>query len=311
MQEATRGVAAMLGAATIWGLSPLYYKLLAEVPPGEVLAHRTLWSLVFFAGVLALGGRLREMLRILIAPRLAGPLLVTALLISTNWFLFILSIQIERATMASLGYYMFPLVAVLLGVLVFGERLGRIKLLAVALAAAAVVLLSLTAGQPPWISLILATTFGLYGMVKKRISVNAVTSVTVEVALLTPLALLWLGLVHADAATGAASGAVFGRDAALSLLLMASGPLTAAPLILFSYASQRAALSTVGLIQYLNPTLQFLCAVLIFREPFAAADAFAFLLIWTALALYTAASLAQQRSRRRAARSASIDGQKV
>lgn len=286
----------MVLACTIWGLSPLYYKLLAHVAPLEVLSHRTLWSLVFFAGILALQGRLGRLRAALSTSRAVALIAFAALMISTNWFLFILSIQIGHATEASLGYYIFPLVAVLLGVVAFGEKLTRAQMVAVALAVLAVLTLTIGLGVPPWISLMLAGSFGLYGLVKKRLTVGPVVSVTAEVLLLAPVALIWLGWLH----SGHGTGGVYGHDLRTSGLLMVSGPLTALPLILFSFATQRVAMATIGLLQYINPTLQFLCAVLIFGEPFGPVHAAAFGLIWTALAIYSVASLRQENTRRKA-----------
>ncbi|MHA7876125.1 EamA family transporter RarD [Roseivivax sp.] len=296
MQDRQTGIAAVVAACVIWGLSPIYYKLLADVPPDEVLAHRTLWSFVFFAAVLAVQGRLGAIRAALSDRTRFLTIAFAAVVISNNWFLFIYAIQIGRATEASLGYYIFPLVAVLMGVVFFRERLGPAQILAVGLAALAVIFLSVRLGAPPWLSLILSFSFGLYTVAKKRLDVGPVVSVTAEVLLLTPLALAWLWVLHAGP-----EGGTFGTDLKTSTLLIFSGPLTALPLILFSVASRRVALSTVGLIQYLNPTLQFLVATLIFREPFGLSQALAFALIWTALAIYSTASWRSERARRRAA----------
>lgn len=301
MQSARAGVFAMVASCTIWGLSPLYYKMLSQVPPLEVLAHRTLWSAAFFVAVLLVQGRLERLGSALGTVRSVVILAFAALMISTNWFLFIFSVQNGHTTEASLGYYVYPLVAVLLGMIAFGERLGSLQACAVGLAAVAVLILSVALGTPPWVSLIIALSFGLYSVVKKSLTVGPVVSVTAEVLLLSPLAAGWLWHLHQG------SGGVFGDDAATSALLMISGPLTAIPLILFSYASQRVTMATVGLVQYLNPTLQFLCAVLVFGEPFGPVDAVAFGLIWTALALYSGASLRQDRLRRRASSTALAD----
>lgn len=300
MTGPARGVAAMVAACTIWGLSGLYYKLLDHVPPLEVLAHRTLWSLIFFVAVLTVQGRLGGLAAALDRPGKILRILAAALFISTNWFLFIFSVQTGRATEASLGYYIFPLVAVLLGLVAFGERLTRAQWVAVALAAAAVAVLAAGEGVAPWISLALAGTFGLYGVMKKRLAVGPVTSVTAEVALLAPVALVILWAVHRD-------GGAFGAGFADSLLLMLSGPLTATPLMLFAYATRRVAYATVGLVQYLNPTLQFLVAVLVFGEGVGPWDAVAFPLIWAALALYSLAALGRERAARSAARAASAE----
>lgn len=276
-------------ACTIWGLSPLYYKLIAHIPPLEVLAHRTIWSLVAFSGVLAIQGRLGTFQDVL-RSRSVLTLGAAGLMIASNWFLFILSIQIGRATEASLGYYIFPLVAVALGFFFFNERPGRLQWLAIGLAAVAVLFLTVGFGAAPWIALALATTFGGYGMIKKRLTIGPVISVTGEVALLAPIALLVLILGTQELPNT--------RDLALLIL---SGPLTATPLILFSYASRRIAYGTLGLVQYVNPTLQFVCAVVVFGEPFGPINATAFALIWTALALYSGAGF--WKSARSASRS--------
>jgi chloramphenicol-sensitive protein RarD len=299
MTEAGKGVAALIAACTVWGLSGLYYKLLAHVPPIEILAHRTIWSLVFFTLVLLAQGRLMQLRAALATPRAIGIVIFAALMISTNWFVFILSIQIGKATEASLGYYLFPLVAVGIGRVIFGERLSRIQAVAVGLAAIAVTVLTLGLGAAPWIALVLSISFGLYGLVKKRLSAGPVVSVTAEVLVLSPIALIVLILAHRG------DGGAFGADIADSLMLMFAGVLTAGPLMLFSYASKRVRMGTVGLVQYINPTLQFLVAVMIFSEPFSSWHLIAFALIWAALALYSASSVALERAARKARVSAS------
>ena len=301
MSEAARGVAAMVVACTIWGLSAIYYKLLDHVPPLEVLAHRTLWSLVFFGAVLWLQGRLGEIGRVLGAPRSAVLALAAGLFISANWFFFIWSVQTDRAMEASLGYYLFPLVAVALGAIVLGERHAPVKWAAVGLAGVGVAVLTWGLGVAPWVSFAIAMTFGGYGLVKRWIAAGPVVSVATEMLLLAPLALVWLWGVHVLSWAPQGGGAVFAADARDTLLLMASGPLTAGPLILFSFASKRATYATIGLVQYLNPTLQFFVATLLFREPFGLWQALAFALIWTALVVYTVASLRQSSGARNAA----------
>ncbi len=294
MSEPGKGIAAMIAACTIWGLSPLYYKELAHIAPAEVLAHRAFWSLAFFAGLLLLQGRLREV-RLAFSDRRRFLLLALAMfLISINWFLFILSVQIGRTTEASLGYYIYPLVAVLIGRFAFSEQLRPSQWVAVGLAALAVIILTWGLGVAPWISLTLAGTFGFYGMIKKNLPLGPVVSVTCEILLFLPVALIVLGIAH-----GTGQGA-FGGNWKDSLLLSLAGPITAGPLILFSAAARRVAMSTVGILQYINPTLQFLCAVLVFAEPFTRWHAIAFCLIWAALALYSITALRQDRAARKA-----------
>lgn len=304
MTPAARGILAIIGACLIWGLSPMYYKLLAHVPPLEVLSHRVLWSLAFFGALLVGQGRLGQIaVAIGSARRLFWTMLATAM-ISTNWFLFIWAIQAGRAVEASLGYYILPLVSVLFGVVFFAEGLSRGKLVAITLAALAVVVLTIGLGTPPYISLTLAITFGIYSVVKKNTLAGPVVSVTAEVLIVAPFAAIWLWGVHNHGWIGVSGRhlATFGHNLSDSLLLMLSGPLTALPLILFSYASRRASLASIGLTSYLNPTLQFLLAVLVFAEPFTRWHAIAFPLIWAALAVYSLGVIRQDRAARRSAR---------
>ncbi len=300
------GMLAMIGATVIWGLSGLYYKLLAHVPPLEVLSHRTLWSLLFFGGLLIAQRRLGLVAALLGRPRDLALVAFAAVMISTNWFVFILSIQIGHAVEASLGYYIFPLVAVLMGMVVFRERLSRLKWLAVGLAAVAVLVLGWGLGVAPWISLVLAFTFGLYGVVKKALAAGPIASVTAEVALLAPLALVWLYGVHALGWTGLVGRnlGAFGHDLKTSALLAFSGILTGTPLVLFATASRNLPLGTVGVLQYINPSLQFAVAALAFGETVTRWHWIAFPLIWLALALYSAETVRQDRAARRLARSA-------
>ena len=285
MNEVKKGVLAMVVACIVWGLSPLYYKLLVSVPPIELLSHRTIWSLVLFALVLFIQGRLRGALGVLGNRNIMATLFIAALMIAFNWFVFIYSIQINRATESSLGYFIFPLVSVIFGVVLFREKLGRAQMLAVMLAAVAVLILTYGLGQAPWIALSVSVSFGIYGVIKKSLSIPAIVTVTLEVLLLSPIALMILYLHHASD-----SGGQFGQSLSVSLLLILSGPMTATPLILFSYATRRVALATVGILQYINPSLQFLCATVLFLEPLSLWHAIAFPLIWAALALYSWAS---------------------
>lgn len=294
MTDTQKGVLALIAACCVWGLSGLLYKALSGVPSHEVLAHRTVWSLVFFGIVIGLQRRLNVLWGAVRNPASLKVIAAAALFISVNWFLFIWSIHAGRATEASMGYYIFPLVAVLIGRAVLGERLSRTQWVAITLAAAGVMSLTIGLHIVPWISLVLASTFGLYGLIKKRLDLGPVISVSAEVLLLCPLGLGWLIYQH----TG--QGGAFGQDLTQSLLLMASGPVTALPLILFSYGARRLTLSTVGIVQYINPTLQFLVAVLIFGEPFGVVHMIAFALIWTALAIYSSSAFTQDRARRRA-----------
>ena len=298
MTEGRKGVLAMLGATVVWGLSGLYFKALAAVPPLEMLSHRTLWSVVFLGAVLVLQRQGAALAAALRQPRLLGLLSVSAALIAANWLLFIHSVQAGHALEASLGYYIFPLCAVALGFLVLGERFTPLQRVAIGLAAAAVAVLAVGLRAAPWVALTLAVTFSLYGLIKARVAKGPVLSVLVETLILAPLAVTWLWGMHAghwhdiDGRTGG----VFGQDLGTSLLLVCAGPLTGGPLLLFSYAARRLPYGTVGLLQYLNPTLQFAVAVWVFGEAFTVWHAIAFPLIWAALALYSWEGLRQVRA---------------
>jgi len=287
MKNPPYGILAILAASLIWGLSGLFYKALAHVPPLEVLSHRTLWSLLLFGIILAFRGRLGAVLAALKAPRTVAALALAAVMISLNWGGFIMSIQFGYALEASLGYYFFPLMVVLLGAIFLGERFSRGQGAALGLMALAVVVLTVGLGAPPWIALYLATTFSIYALIKKQVAAGPMVSVFIEVLLLAPVAAVWLYGAHsAGWATVPRPAGWFGNNWQDSVLLVLTGPMTAGPLILFSYAAQRVRLSTVGLIQYLNPTLQFMVAALIFGEPFTKWHGIALPLIWAALALY-------------------------
>lgn len=286
MKPAVTGTLAMVGACTIWGLSAIYYKLLAHLPPAEVLAHRTIWSALFFAAVLAGRGRLSSVARLARGARVASLVAVASIMIAINWFCFIFAVQAGHVVETSLGYFIFPLVSVALGAAIFRERPTRAQGLAIALAAAGVATLVAGLGVTPWISFVLAVTFGFYGVAKKAIEADAMASVTAEVALLLPLAVGWL--IWAVPGWGAFTG----RDA---FLLAASGPITGLPLILFTIASRRLSLSGVGVIGYLNPSLQFFCATVLFGEMFTPWHAAAFGAIWTALAIYSGEALVRRR----------------
>ncbi|HEY6005492.1 MAG TPA: EamA family transporter RarD [Anaeromyxobacter sp.] len=277
--ESARGLGFALAAYVTWGLMPIYFKALRPVPALEILAHRIAWSALLLAGMLARRGGpgFRAPFRRDRLPLLA----VTTVLISTNWLVYIWAVQAGRIVEASLGYFVTPLVNVLLGVAVLREPLTRRQRVAVALAGAGVAVLVLRTGAFPWVSLTLAASFGLYGLLRKRAAVDSVGGLFGETVLLAPAALAYLAL-GARAGTGA-----FGTGAAVTSLLLAAGPVTAFPLVWFGLAVRRLRLSTMGLVQYLTPTSQFLLGVLLYREPFGAAHAAAFACIWASLALYT------------------------
>ena len=277
----TAGLLFALGAYLIWGLSPVYFKALAAVPPLEILSHRVAWSVALLAAAAALSGTLGELGRSLASPRARLTLGATTVLISANWLLYIWAVNTGHLLEASLGYFVNPLVNVVLGVVFLREPLSRPQGVAVALAGAGVLWLVLSYGRFPWISLTLATTFGLYGLLRKSAGVGALTGLLAETALLAPAALLYLGL-RAAGGTGA-----FGAGWRVSLLLAAAGAVTAVPLLWFAVAVRRLRLSTMGFLQYLAPSLQFALAVWLYREPFTRSHLATFGLIWTSLGLYS------------------------
>lgn len=286
--ERARGLAFALAAYLSWGLLPLYFKALRPVPPLEILAHRAVWSLLLLAALLAMRGgaaAFRAPFRRDKVPLLA----LTTALLSVNWLVYIWAVHAGRVLEASLGYFVNPLVNVLLGVAFLGESLSRPQRIAVALAGLGVAVLVLRAGTFPWISLVLAGSFGLYGLLRKRAAIDAVGGLFGETALLAPGALAYLAF-RAHDGTGA-----FGTGAGVSALLVAAGAITALPLVWFTLGIHRLRLSTMGLVQYVAPSGQFLLAVLLYREPFGRVQATAFACIWASLALYSWDALSRGR----------------
>ncbi|WP_344692365.1 EamA family transporter RarD [Sphingomonas cynarae] len=274
-----RGLWLGAGAYILWGLLPLYLKLLTGVPAVQVLAHRVVWSLLLLAIVVLVLGRLRTV-RAAARGRTLALLGASATLIAINWLTYIWAVQHAHVLEASLGYFINPLVNVALGVAVLGERVSRVQRVAVGIAAAGVLVMALSGGGAIWISLVLAVSFGLYGLIRKVAAIDALGGLTIETLLLAPLSLVVL------AYAGAAGNAAFGQERSADLLLILAGPVTAAPLLLFAAAARRLTLATLGLLQYLGPTLQFAEAVLIFGEPLRPVHIVTFAAIWTGCALY-------------------------
>ena len=288
-----RGLAAALTAYIAWGVFPLYLYPLTGVPGSQFVAHRIAWSCPFLLALLLLRGELGTLTRVFASPRLLGRLILTALLISANWLVYVWSVTHGHVVDSSLGYYINPLVNVLLGVLVLNERLNRPQQIAVALAAVAVAYLTLLDGRPPWIAGALALLFSLYGLLRKTMSVAALPGLATETLLLMPLAVAYLVWCQARGV-----GALGAGSAAVDALLLGSGVVTAVPLFLFTYGARALPYSTVGVLQYIAPTLQLLCAVLFFHESFAPARVAGFALIWMALAIYAADGLWRARRAR-------------
>ncbi len=280
MTQPQKGVAAIILACSIWGFAPLYYHALSEVHAVEMMAHRTLWTAVMFGLVATLTRRWGEVRALVRGPD-RWNIVAAAGFIAFNWYLFIWAITANRAVEASLGYYIYPLVSALLGVVLFGEALRGLQAVAIGLAAVAVATLTWGLGVAPVVALALAVSFAFYSAAKKRIAGSAMISVLVEVLIIAPPMVAWLVWL-------AVSGqGWFGRDLYHSALLPLAGPLSGGPLMLFSYGAQRVKLATSGLTQYLNPTLQFLSAWLILHEAVTLWHALALALVWAAIACYS------------------------
>lgn len=281
-----QGLAGAAAAFGLWGVLPLYFKILGRAGPLEIVAHRIVWALVFVAVLLAVRGGWREFRRAARSRRDLATFFATALLIALNWIIFVWAVGTDQVLQISLGYYINPLVNVVLGVAVFGERLSRWQLFAVLLAAAGVVNLVIAVGDLPWMALALAVSFAIYGLLRKTARVESLVGLALETAWLAPLAAGYLVYLAAQGA-----GAFGGHGIGFDLLLLAAGPVTAVPLLCFAIGARRLKLSTLGLFQYLAPSLQFLLAILWFGEAFTAAHLVTFGLIWSALALYSFDSL--------------------
>ena len=287
-----RGVLALLGAFGTWGLLPLYLRELSPVPARDIVVYRLVFCCVFVLGFLALRGELRQVQRALVEPATRLRLSFTAALISINWFVYVWAVGNGRVVEASLGYFINPLVNVALGVALLRERLNRVQSGAVALAAAGVAYLTWQAGSLPLIALVLALSFGAYGLLRKTIAVDAMAGLGAETLLLAPFGVAYIAWSELGD-----QGALAHADPRHVVLLVLSGAVTALPLWLFAYGSRQVAYSTVGLLQYLGPSLQLAIAIVAFGEPFPRARAAGFGLIWAALALYAADGLWRARRR--------------
>lgn len=283
---------AVFGAAAflIWGISPLYWKTLTAVPAVEIIAHRVVWSFLLLMPLIMFRKRWKDFLSVLTNWRSVAILIVTSLFVSCNWLVYIWAVNNGFLLQASLGYYINPLVNVLLGTVFLKERLRGLQILAVLLAGAGVFYLTIFYGQFPWIACILAFTFGLYGLIRKIIAAGSLVGLTMETLLLTAPALGYLIYRHIDGSAAFLSGPL-----KIDLLLVGTSVLTALPLLLFAMSARRVQLTTLGFLQYIAPTCMFGMAVFIFLEPFRIEQLVSFILIWSALAVYSADSVAHFR----------------
>ena len=279
-----RGVIAAGTAFTLWGVFPMYLRLMKQVPSLEILSHRVLWSVVLLIGLLALRRQWDWLASVRARPRIVLTFVASALMLGTNWVVYIWSVNNDHVIDASLGYFITPLFNVLLGI-GLGERLRFTQSVAIALAACGVLWLTISAGQLPWIGLVIAVTFSLYGLLRKTAALGALEGLSIETLVLLPAAAFFLLLPNAG------SSHAFGNDLSLTLLLISAGPVTAIPLLMFAYGARRIPLSLVGLLQYIGPSIQLLLGVWLYHEPFAGAKLAGFALIWLGLALYSGEAL--------------------
>ena len=290
MSEARRGFWFGFGAYFLWGIFPLYFPLLEPTGAVEVLAQRILWSLVFVGALLLIGRGWSRVRAIVAEPRRLRLVAAGSVLIAINWGVFIWSVLNGHVLETSLGYFINPLILIFLGVALMGERLRRVQWLAIGLAAIAVVQLTVDYGRPPWIALTLAFSFGTYGLMKKKAGVGAVEGLALETVILAPLALGYMAWAEVDGT------AVFGHDGVLNMLLLAgSGVITAVPLLLFGGAATRIPMTTLGLLQYIAPTMHFFLGIVVFGETMTTGRWLGFILVWLALAILTAESMLHHR----------------
>lgn len=270
-----------LGAYLLWGVLPLYFKAIAGVDPIEIVAHRILWSLIFLGALATLWKRWPAIRAAIANRRVLATLAATSILIGANWLIYIWAVLNGHVLAGSLGYYLNPLVNVLFGVVMLKEKLTRGQMAAVGLAAAGVAVLAIGASSGLWISLTLAFSFASYGFLRKVAPVDSLEGLSIETAILAPLALGWVLWLAADGRSG------LGMDPLTTFLLVLAGAITAIPLLLFTAAAKRLPYSTLGFLQYIAPSLQFLLAVLVFGEKLTTAHIVCFAAIWTALVVFT------------------------
>lgn len=282
VSETRRGLAYGVAAYGLWGIVPLFWKLLAHVDPLEVLAHRVIWGALTFVIIVQLAGVGPQLWAALRERRTLAVMALSGTLLAINWGTFIAAVSSDRLLDASLGYFINPLVSVALGTIVLRERMRRLQWLAIGSALAGVALLGWQVGRVPWISLVLAMSFGSYGLVRKTAKVDSLIGSTIESGLLVPVAVIYLMIL---AAWG--GGRLGNTDGVEHGLLVATGVVTAGPLLLFTSAARRLPLSTIGFLQYLTPSMQFVIAVFVFDEPFTSDRLLAFGFIWFGLVVFS------------------------
>ena len=287
------GIVYGLSAFFIWGMLPLYWKLLQSVPAFEILTHRFLWSFVFMAFIVSFTGGFRSLLAVIKDRKKLLTMFLCGFVISLNWYTFIYAVTSDFVIEASMGYYINPLVVVMLGVLVFKERLNSWQIAAFILAAIGVVLITIQYGRIPWIAFTLAATFSFYGMLKKKAQVDPATGLILETAVITPIALFF---IYTWESSG--TGAFMGAAMPIPLFLMGAGIVTATPLLLYARGVEKTAFSMMGFLQYITPTANLLLGVFVFKEDFSLLHFFSFCFIWAALIIFTLARIGILKSDR-------------
>ena len=276
-----KGVWNGLGAYAMWGFFPIYWKLLHEVPALQVIGHRIGWSFILLIGVILLTRQWTEFRSAALDPKVIGIYAVAGVLLSINWLIYVWGVNSGFIVETSLGYFINPLISVLLGVLLLRERLRAMQWVAVGLAAAGVIYLTVTYGRPPWIALSLAFSFGIYWLVKKLAPLGSLYGLTLETALVFPIALIYLMFVQF---TG--TSAFLHQGALTDILLIGTGAVTSIPLLMFASAAREIPLTMIGILQYIAPTLQFLIGVFLYHEPFDQSRLLGFSLVWLALIIF-------------------------
>ena len=290
--NAKKGVLLAIGAYTMWGIAPIYFKTITFVPALEILSHRVIWSFFFLAIIIHFSHQWRNVVSIFQSKSKMLYLIATALLIGANWLIFIWAINANHMLDASLGYYINPLINVVFGMLFLGERLRKLQWFAVALAAIGVAIQIVVFGSVPVVAFALAISFAFYGLLRKKVSVNGQTGLFIETLVLIPAALIYLAWF-----AGSATSSMANNELNLNVLLISAGIVTTLPLLCFTGAATKLKLSTLGFFQYIGPSLMFLLAVLIYGEAFSTDKAITFTFIWGALVVFSYDGLTQGRKR--------------
>jgi chloramphenicol-sensitive protein RarD len=271
---------------TVWGFLPIYWKLLKEIPSGEILAHRIFWSFIFVFGILAFKGSLGAIKETVKSRKTVANLLLSAIFITANWGLYIWAVNSDHMVEASMGYYINPLMVVALGMTVLKERLNAMQYLSIAFAAVGVIIITVQYGRIPWASILLALTFALYGLFKKLTKAEAMVGLAMETAIITPFALGYIVFKLMNGTSG-----IYAVSLSTIIILLFSGILTATPLLWYGMGAKRVKLSTVGLLQYISPTISLFLGVFVYGEQFTKAHLLSFGFIWIGLVIYTFSNL--------------------